>query len=174
MKPDHDLIKEFQNGNRESFDELVRRHLPDTHTFFSRLTGDNVEAEDLAQDVFLKMHKALKKFRFQSEFKTYLYRANINMGNTYLKRNKWRNLLHLDQAPEPEYRDDTLEDSWRRKELWDAVGKLPAKQKMIVTMRIAQELPYREISEILDISENTAKVNYHHAVTALKELLQHV
>ena len=84
MKTDEELIKQFQSGNEDSFNELVKRHLPGTYGFFIKFTADPVEAEDLAQDVFIKMYKALKKFRFQSKFKTYLYRANINMSNTQM------------------------------------------------------------------------------------------
>ena len=172
MKTDEELIKQFQSGNDDSFNELVKRHLPGTYGFFIKFTSDPIEAEDLAQDVFIKMYKALKKLRFQSKFKTYLYRANINMSNTYLKRSKWRNLLHLDQAPEPVHFDNTNEDQWRRNELWDAVSKLPSRQRIVVTMRIAEEKPYKEIAEVMGISENSAKVNYHHAVKALKNQLE--
>ena len=172
MKTDHELIKEFRDGNEAAFDQLVKRHLPETFGFFFKFTADEIEAEDLAQDVFIKMFKALKNFRFESEFKTYLFRANINMSNTYLRRNKWRNLLHLDQAPEQGYIDTRNEDEWRRKELWDAVAKLSSRQRMVVTMRIAQGMPYKEISEIMGISENSAKVNYHHAVKALKFIFE--
>ena len=122
----------------------------------------------MAQDVFIKMYKALKKFRFESEFKTYLYRANINMSNTYLRRNKWKNMLHLDQISEPEYIDTTNEDKWKRKELWNAIARLPKIQRMVVTMRTTENLPYKEIAKIMNISENSAKVNYHHAVESLK------
>ena len=172
MKTDEELIKQFQSGNDDSFNELVKRHLPGTYGFFIKFTSDPIEAEDLAQDVFIKMYKALKKFRFQSKFKTYLYRANINMSNTYLKRSKWRNLLHLDQAPEPVHFDNTNEDQWRRDELWAAVSNLPSRQRIVVTMRIAEEKPYKEIAEVMGISENSAKVNYHHAVKALKNQLE--
>ena len=68
--------------------------------------------------------------------------------------------------------DTGLEDEWRRKELWDAVSKLPSRQRMVVTMRIAQEMPYKEISKIMEISENSAKVNYHHAVKTLKDFFR--
>ena len=172
MRTDEELIKEFQNGSEEAFNELVKRHLPDTYGFFIKFTSDPIEAEDLAQDVFIKMYKALKKFKFQSKFKTYLYRANINMSNTYFKRNKWRNLLHLDQAPEPVYMDTSNEDEWKRNELWNAVSKLPPRQRMVVTMRISDEMPYKDIAKVMGISENSAKVNYHHAVKALKDQLE--
>ena len=171
MKTDEELIKEFQGGSEKAFNDLVKRHLTETYGFFIKFTADPVEAEDLAQDVFIKMYKALKKFRFQSKFKTYLYRANINMSNTYFKRNKWRNLLHLDQAPEPVYMETSNEDECKRNELWNAVSKLPSRQRMVVTMRISDEMPYKDIAKVMGISENSAKVNYHHAVKALKDQL---
>ncbi len=168
MRTDNELIKEFQEGKEAAFNELVDRYLSSTYGFFTKFTDSKEEAEDLAQDVFIKMYKALKKFRFESEFKTYLYRANINMSNTYLRRNKWKNMLHLDQISEPEYIDTTNEDKWKRKELWDAIARLPKIQRMVVTMRTAESLPYKEIAKIMNISENSAKVNYYHAVEALK------
>ncbi|MEC7622380.1 MAG: sigma-70 family RNA polymerase sigma factor [Candidatus Neomarinimicrobiota bacterium] len=168
MRTDNELIKEFQEGKEAAFNELVDRYLSSTYGFFTKFTDSKEEAEDLAQDVFIKMYKALKKFRFESEFKTYLYRANINMSNTYLRRNKWKNMLHLDQISEPEYIDTTNEDKWKRKELWDAIARLPKIQRMVVTMRTAENLPYKEIAKIMNISENSAKVNYYHAVEALK------
>ena len=168
MRTDNELIKEFQEGKEAAFNELVDRYLSSTYGFFTKFTDSKEEAEDLAQDVFIKMYKALKKFRFESEFKTYLYRANINMSNTYLRRNKWKNMLHLDQISEPEYIDTTNEDKWKRKELWDAIARLPKIQRMVVTMRTAEILPYKEIAKIMNISENSAKVNYYHAVEALK------
>ena len=168
MRTDNELIKEFQEGKEAAFNELVDRYLSSTYGFFTKFTNSKEEAEDLAQDVFIKMYKALKKFRFESEFKTYLYRANINMSNTYLRRNKWKNMLHLDQISEPEYIDTTNEDKWKRKELWNAIAQLPKIQRMVVTMRTTENLPYKEIAKIMNISENSAKVNYHHAVESLK------
>ena len=168
MQTDNDLIKDFQSGNKNAFNKLVKKHFSNTYGFFIKFTKEEVEAEDLAQEVFIKMYKALKKFKFNSEFKTYLYRANINMSNTYLRRKKWKNLLHLDQIPDPGFIDNTNEDEWRKKELWDAVALLPKIQRAVLTMRIADELSYKEISKIMDLSENSAKVNFHHALKNLK------
>ena len=172
MRTDNELIKEFQEGKEAAFNELVDRYLSSTYGFFTKFTDSKEEAEDLAQDVFIKMYKALKKFRFESEFKTYLYRANINMSNTYLRRNKWKNMLHLDQISEPQYIDTTNEDKWKRKELWNAIARLPKIQRMVVTMRTTENLPYKEIAKIMNISENSAKVNYHHAVESLKTFFE--
>ena len=169
MRTDNELIKDFQKGSEEAFNALVDRYLANTYGFFRKFTDSNEEAEDLAQNVFIKMYRSLKKFRFESEFKTYLFRANVNMSNTYLRRTKWRNLLHLDQAPEPSFVDNSVEDAWMKKELWDAIAMLPKRQRMIMTMRLTESMPYKEIASTLNISENSAKVNYHHAVAALKE-----
>ena len=79
--------------------------------------------------------------------------------------------MHLDQAPDTGERDTELEQEWTRKELWDAVAKLPNKQRKVVIMRIAKEMPYKEISEVTGMTEGTAKVNFHHAVRSLKEWL---
>ena len=171
MKKDQELIQDFQNGNEEAFNELVRRYLDLVHGFFQKLTNDEMEAEDLAQTVFIKLFKSLKKFRFESEFNTYLYRVNTNTANTYFKRNKWRNILHLDQMVEPSFDDNQQDREWKKEELWNAISRLPKKQRSVVMMRISEMLPFKDIGNILDMSEGTAKVNFHHGIKRIKVLL---
>ncbi|RMF09181.1 MAG: sigma-70 family RNA polymerase sigma factor, partial [Candidatus Neomarinimicrobiota bacterium] len=166
MKNDHQLIREFQAGHTQAFDELVRRHLPDVYRFFYRLTGDDMEAEDLAQDVFLKLYQALPRFRFESAFKTYLYRINTNQAYSHFRKKRWRTLLHLDQIVEPSHSGDDPVDI--RQDLWKAMARLPKQQQRIVMLRLSQELPFKDIAGILGITENNAKVNYHHGIQKLK------
>ena len=171
MKTDRELIEEFQRGSDAAFNELVRKYLDLVYGFFQKITSDKMEAEDLAQTVFIKLFKALKKFRFESEFNTYLYRVNVNTAITYYKRNKWRNMLHLDQVPDTGYVETSREKEWRKEEVWAAVGRLPTKQCLVVMMRISQALPFKDIGNILDITEGSAKVNYHHGIKRVKLLL---
>ena len=171
MQNDHDLIKEYQNGNISAYDQLIKNHLSNTVGFFFNITGDRMVAEDLAQDVFFKLYTHLKKFRFESKFSTYLYRVKLNAANSWLKRNKWKNILHLDQVADNGYEDETIEKEWKKEELWNAVSKLPSRQRKVLTLRIVEELRYSEISKIMKMSENSAKVNYHHAVKTIKEKL---
>ena len=171
MQNDHELIREYQEGRNTAFDKLVRRHLSNTVGFFFTITRNQMAAEDLAQDVFFKLFKHLRKFRFESAFTTYLYRINVNTANTWFSRNKWKNLLHLDQTPDRGEWDTGLERGWTHKELWDGIAKLPNKQRTVVMMRIAQELSYRDIADITGMSEGSAKVNFHHAVIKLKDWL---
>ena len=159
MKKDRELIQEFQNGDEQAFNELVRKYLDLVHGFFQKITNDEMEAEDLAQTVFIKLYKSLKKFRFESEF------------NTYFKRNKWRNIIHLDQIIEPVYKDDKQDREWKKEEVMNAVSKLPKKQRLVVMIRISEMLPFKDIGNILHMSEGTAKVNFHHGMKRINTLL---
>lgn len=171
MKNDNELIQQYQNGNLAAFDDLVRKHLDEVFRFFVKITEDPMDAEDLAQDVFLKLHKSLKKFRFESEFKTYLYRINVNAANNYLRRSRWRKWLHLESAPEHIDNDNTVESEWKKTEIWNAIAKLPKVQRKVVTMRIAQQLSHKEIADIMGISESSSKTNYHYGLNSLKQQL---
>ena len=150
---------------------LVRKYLSRTVGFFITVTGNKMLAEDLAQEVFFKLFKSLKNFRFQSAFSTYLYRINLNTANSWYRRKKWKNLLHLEQIFNLQKIDTTIEDEWINKELWNAVSNLPKKQRSVVIMRVAEELSYKEISAVTGMSEGTAKVNFHHALQSLKKVL---
>ena len=172
MLDDKDLIRKFQSGDEKSFDKLVQNHLYNVFGFFLKITRNEMIAEDLAQDVFMKLYKNLKNFRHESSFSTYLYRINTNTANSWITRNKWKNILHLDQAPDTGENDRTNEIEWERKELWDGISKLPKKQRTVVMLRISDSLSYKEISDITGISEGSAKVNYHHAIKRLKEILE--
>ena len=80
-------------------------------------------------------------------------------------------MLHIDEVPDPGEKDRNLETGWTKTDVWNSVSRLPKQQRMIVMMRISQELPYKNIGAILKISENSAKVNYHHGMKQLKKWL---
>ncbi|CUV09138.1 hypothetical protein MGWOODY_Mmi1281 [hydrothermal vent metagenome] len=80
-------------------------------------------------------------------------------------------MLHLDQAPDTGYVETSQEKQWRKEEIWTAVGRLPKKQRLVVMMRISQALPFKDIGNILDMTEGSAKVNYHHGIKRVKLLL---
>ena len=170
MKTDHELIRQFQKDDHSAFDELVKRHLDSVYRFFLKITGDEMDAEDLAQTVFIKCYKGLKRFRFEAEFTTYLYRAKVNTANSYLSRNKWRNFLHLDQTQEQSYSKDDTPIS--KSEIWTHVAKLPTKQRNVVMIRLNQQLPFKDIGLMLNMTEGSAKVNYHHGINKLREWLK--
>ena len=171
MLDDNELIQKFQNGDEKAFDQLVRNNLNNVFGFFMKVTRDEMSAEDLTQDVFMKLYKNLKNFRHDSNFSTYLYRINSNTVNSWITRNKWKNLLHLDQAPDKGEYDIKNEIEWSKEELWNEISKLPNKQRRVMILRITDSLSYSEISKITGMSEGTAKVNFHHGLKKLKEVL---
>ena len=114
MPEDNDLIRQFQYGDEKSFDKLVEKHLNYVFGFFLKVTRNSMTAEDLAQDVFMKLYKNLKNFRHESSFSTYLFRINANTANSWITRNKWKNILHLDQAPDRVEIDSSTESEWAR------------------------------------------------------------
>ena len=172
MHDDNNLIQKFQSGDEKSFDKLVEIHLHNVFGFFLKITRDEMVAEDLSQDVFMKLYKNLKNFRHESSFSTYLFRINSNAANSWITRNKWKNILHLDQTHERGEIDSSIEKDWARKELWDAISLLPKKQRTVVVLRISESLSYKEIALITKSTEGSAKVNYHHGINKLKELLK--
>ena len=171
MLDDNELIQKFQNGDEKAFDQLVRNNLNNVFGFFMKVTRDEMSAEDLTQDVFMKLYKNLKNFRHNSNFSTYLYRINSNTVNSWITRSKWKNLLHLDQAPDKGEYDIKNEAEWTKEELWNEISKLPTKQRRVMILRITDSLSYSEISKIIGMSEGTAKVNFHHGLKKLKEVL---
>lgn len=171
MLDDNELIQKFQNGDEKAFDQLVRNNLNNVFGFFMKVTRDEMSAEDLTQDVFMKLYKNLKNFRHDSNFSTYLYRINSNTVNSWITRSKWKNLLHLDQAPDKGEYDIKNEVEWTKEELWNEISKLPNKQRRVMILRITDSLSYSEISKITGMSEGTAKVNFHHGLKKLKEVL---
>ena len=87
-------------------------YLDNVYGFFLKYTKSPMEAEDLSQDVFIKLYKSLKHFRFESEFKTYLFRISLNTAHSYVQRDRWKNLLHIDEIPEPGEKDIHTENQY--------------------------------------------------------------
>ena len=111
MQNDHELIKQFQEGNQSAYDELVRRHLQTTYQFFLKFTKDPMDAEDLAQDVFIKLFQSLHNFRFEAAFTSYLYRIQLNAANSFIRKARWKKYLHLDHQQQV-YRNVFFSDKY--------------------------------------------------------------
>ena len=168
---DGDLVKRFQNGEEQAFDELVKKHYSTTHNLLIRLSGNSMDADDLCQETFIRVYRSLRKFKAQSQFSTWLYRIAVNVANSHYRKEKVRQLLSFGNDPETMAVEEPTEPRELDPEMWDAINSLPQKQKMVLTLRIFQELPFKVVASILNMSENSAKVNYHHAIQRLKERL---
>src|SRR5262245_36695800 len=170
---DDALVARFKGGDRRAFDELVVRHQKGIYFLARRFVRDDDAAKDIAQRAFIKAFQGLNGLRGGCAFRAWLYRIAANLALNYL-RDHARELRTPDAGTELPVdavgtaRIAAEEDQER---LRDAIVKLPPKQRLVLELRIFDELPFKEIAEVAASSENAAKVNFHHAVKRLRELL---
>jgi RNA polymerase sigma-70 factor (ECF subfamily) len=181
------LVKAFQAGNKASFDELVLRHKDRLFNLCFRFLGDYQEANDSAQEVFVKIYRSLKGFRLESAFSTWLYRIAVNTCKNKLKSSEYRHkkkMVHLDNpgilegsTGALEITDDTqsplleLERKERLNLIRQAIDSLPPARKMIVVLRDIEELSYEDIANITGYSLGTIKSRLSRARLDLRRKL---
>jgi RNA polymerase sigma-70 factor, ECF subfamily len=172
---DDQLVERVKNGDSRAFEELVVRHQKSIYYFILRVLKNPLDAEDTVQRIFLLAYQNIKGFRADSTFKTWIYRIGINQCHNYFRQNKNREFIPVDDIPMPDSTanpEGEFSDRERVMHLRKAVERLPYKQRMVVTLRVYQELTFEEIGEALNIRANSAKVNFHHALEKLKNWIK--
>jgi RNA polymerase sigma factor (sigma-70 family) len=173
---DFELVELFQKGNEACFNELVRRHQEKIYWVARRFVNDHDQADDIAQEVFIKVYSALKQFRGESSVYTWLYRITVNIALNSLRKQRVRDFIRIDEFfekadDENEQPDVLLEKDEQQKLIEDAIAKLPEKQKAVFILRYHEELSYEEISYILKTSIGGLKANYFHAAKKIGEYI---
>lgn len=166
---DADLARRAAGGDRASFSSLIERHYDFIHRIAWRLTGNRDEAEDVAQDVCVRLAQAIRGYRAGSAFTTWLYAIVLNAvrdGGRRKAREAVRTQAYLAQAlidgeaaPEP---DDAAE------RLWEAVRRLPDKQCQAVTLVYGEALTHAEAADLMGCAEATVSWHIHEARKRLK------
>jgi RNA polymerase sigma-70 factor (ECF subfamily) len=158
------LVRAAKPGDLDAFGELMRRHEQPTYRLALRMLGSESEAEDAAQDAFLKAWRALPKFQGHSSFSTWLYRITTNRCLNILAAR--RPTDPLDETRAGDRRQDPAERVQQREEL-DAlkvsIGKLPAEQRAARVLREFEGLSNDEVAEVLQISLAAVKGRIHRA-----------
>jgi RNA polymerase sigma factor (sigma-70 family) len=177
LKPDSELIKDFKKGDIRGYNELVRRYQQQVYRVIRKMVLNHDDADDITQEVFIKVYSALKDFREESNVFTWLYRIATNYSINHIKRIKVKSTVSLELVTEQvEYHekktDERMDDEQRRKLLVEAIATLPAQQRAVFNLRYYEELSYDEISKIMDKSVGGVKANYFHAVKKLGEYLK--
>ncbi len=170
MKTDQELISEVKEGHRAAFSELVCRHQKTMLRLALRVTRDLPQAEDVVQESFLKAYQKLDLFEGRSSFRSWLYQITLNSARNRL-RSAGRESLGLEhhELAVPDQAESGLMQSDLRKFIGAQVELLPERQKMALTMRIFDDLSFREIAEIMGCPYDTAKANYRHGLMKLKD-----
>jgi len=168
-------------GERDAFDELVRRHQTRTYNFVRAMVGDAADAEDLTQEIFIRAYRAIGRFRGDSAFRTWLFRIATNAARTHLgRRGRWRALWPRPAGGDDEAaagRDDppsgeNLESDIVRRDAIDrALATLSPELRAAVTLRDVEGLEYREIARALDIPIGTVESRIFRARQRLRPLL---
>ncbi|MDA3917126.1 MAG: sigma-70 family RNA polymerase sigma factor [Deltaproteobacteria bacterium] len=155
-----DLMQRVANGDRHAFTTLVQVHQNSILNFIWRLMGDKTHAEDLSQDVFLRVWKSAPKYEKRAKFSTWIYRIAINLclnkKRTLKIKNMFLTSLPLKRQPQINTDFTTPENQLLKAEqtrrIFDILNTLPSAQRIAVTLKFYQGLSYAEISQILDRS----------------------
>ncbi len=171
--PDRELAERFRGGERTAFDQLVRRHQKGLWHLVRRYVKRDADASDVTQLAFVRAFRGLAAFRGAASVRSWLYRIAINCALSWLRD-------HRREEP-TEIADDALVamnpaqanllDGEQGVRLRRAIEQLPPKQKLVLELRVFDDLSFKEVAELADCTENTAKVNFHYAVKRLRDIL---
>lgn len=175
---DKELLCMFKQEDTRSyaFNLIVRKYQERLYWHIRKIVVSHDDTDDVIQNTFLKVWKALDGFREDSQLFTWLYRIATNEALTFLK--KKRNRLFLPLVDVEQQLISTLETSPTlngdeiKVRLQKAILTLPEKQKIVFNMKYFDELKYEEISEILGTSVGALKASYHHAVKKIEKLME--
>jgi RNA polymerase sigma-70 factor (ECF subfamily) len=174
---DKDLLEKLRNKEFRNygFNLLVREYQERIYWHIRKMVIDHDEANDLVQEVFIKVWKNLDKFREDAKLYTWVYRIATNECLTYLAKKKRRFFLPIgDVESELSGKIDTaahITGDEIQLKLQKALLKLPDKQRMVFNMKYFDEMKYEEIAEITTTSVGALKASYHHAVKKIEEII---
>ena len=163
------LIRRVQAGETEAFEDLVRAHEKTVYNLALRMTGNPQDAEDMAQEAFLKAYRSLPEFRGESKFSVWLYRIVSNVCLDHLRRQSRRPAVSLTtedeegEAQQWDVPDESLsperllEQKLTREAVQKGLRQLPEEQRQILLLREIKGLSYEEIGEILALEPGTVK-----------------
>lgn len=173
VKTDVELVNEVKAGSRIAFTELVRRHQRGLLRIVLRLTRELPLAEDIVQETFIKAYEKMDMFEGRSSFKSWLYQVGLNTA-----KNRFRS------RPPEEFTTDILQGGVEAgaerdlvkgdvaKRLRAEVDLLPERQRIAITLRVFEDLSFKEIAQIMNCPYDTAKANYRHALLKLRDTFE--
>ncbi len=181
---DEELIARVLAGDETAYETIVARYGDYVYTIAVRIVGNDEDAEDVAQEAFVRAYRALPGFRGDSKFSSWLYRIATNRALTHLKRRRRRVVtVGLDAGPRVEAGASevgrgsergpdrlVLDDEFRR-EVRAAVLELPERYRVVVTLFYLEEKSYKEVAAILGIPMGTLKTHLHRARALLRDML---
>ncbi|PRD46250.1 RNA polymerase sigma factor [Sphingobacterium haloxyli] len=169
------IISKFadESTREEAFGYLLKKYQQKIYWHVRRMVIDHDDADDVVQDIFIKVWRNLEKFREDSQLYTWLYRIATNECITFLNRKKQKQSMSLDDDSSAYLAETLTEGSYfngdqAQMKLQQALLTLPDKQRLVFNMKYFEDLKYDEISEILGTSVGALKASYHLAVKKIE------
>lgn len=179
---DKQLITDYLKGDEKALEVLIKRYLKPIYSFTFRFIGNSHEAEDITQEVFVKVWRNLKKFDSQKSFKTWIFSIAKNLSIDWLRKKKalpfsnfeneeGKNTFVEKFTDSTSLPDKIFERAGIAQMLNTAIGQLSLKYRMILFLRYNDHFSFREIAEVSGESINTIKSRHRRALIQLKKLL---
>jgi RNA polymerase sigma-70 factor (ECF subfamily) len=174
---DKELLTQFKNSatKERAFTSIIKKYQEKLYWHIRRMVVQHEDANDVLQNMFIKVWNGLENFREDSQLYTWLYRIATNESLTYLEQQKRRSSVSLSDV------ENGLGDKLRAERDFDsnkiewklqlAMQQLPDKQRVVFNLRYYDEMPYEEMSRVLETSEGALKASYHHAVKKIEHFL---
>ena len=180
--PDNDLVAAARHDDEAAFKILVDRYLPNVYGFCVRYTGNPSDAEDAAQEAFLKAWRHLGRFNTQKSFKTWLFAIAKNSATDIMRKRRSVNISQFDTADDSNVLIDTLadpeplpEELFERASLAEdvrgALTFLKPRDQTILELRYVEDLSFEDIARVLHMSPNTVRSLHRRALIALRKVL---
>jgi RNA polymerase sigma factor (sigma-70 family) len=174
---DTELLLQFRDPeNKErAFTAIIKKYQEKLYWHIRRMVVEHEDANDVLQNVFIRVWNGLENFREDSQLYTWLYRIATNECLSFLEQQKRKSALSFDEM-ESGLSNKIVADKYfdPNKLEWKlqlAIQQLPEKQRVVFTLRYYDEMPYEEMSRVLDTSEGALKASYHHAVKKIEDYI---
>ena len=174
---DNELLLQFKDPStkEKGFTAIIKKYQEKLYWHIRRMVVDHEDANDVLQNMFIKVWNALENFREDSQLYTWLYRIATNESLTYIEQQKKRKSVSLSDVEnglsnklKADKNYDSNKIEWK---LQLAMQQLPEKQRVVFNLRYYDEMPYQQMSLVLETSEGALKASYHHAVKKIEDYI---
>lgn len=174
---DEEILKLYgeESSRNMALHHLIEKYQQKIYWQIRKIVIDHDDADDVMQNTFIKVWKGLENFKEESQLFTWLYRIATNEALTFLRQKQKRNTVSLEpiefQLSQTLESDEYFKGDAIQLKLQQAILLLPEKQRVVFNMRYYDEMPYEQMSEVLETSVGALKASYHHAAKKIEEYL---
>jgi len=174
---DEEILKLYaeESSRNMALHQLIEKYQQKIYWQIRKIVIDHDDADDVMQNTFIKVWKGLENFKEESQLFTWLYRIATNEALTFLRQKQKRNTVSLEpieyQLSQTLESDEYFKGDAIQLKLQQAILSLPEKQRVVFNMRYYDEMPYEQMSEVLETSVGALKASYHHAAKKIEEFL---